>query len=117
MHGRPLEEIPAIFIAAWAIMFAAAVVWLATVAWLFRRLRNNHEAQYESLGSPTLFWNNSLRNQWLLAKFLFGSQWKSLNDPVLATACSIMRAFLCAYLVGFVIFMATVFLGIGTSRR
>jgi hypothetical protein len=89
---------------------------LATVTWLFRRLRNNHRALYESLGSPTLFWNNSPRNNWLLAKFLFGSRWKSLDDPLLATVCSIMRAFLCVYVVGFLIFMAAVVLGFGTSR-
>jgi hypothetical protein len=103
--GTPIDEIPAIFITAWAIMFVMVVVWFAVVTWLFRRLRNDHPATYESIGSPTLFWNNSPRNNWLFAKFLFGAQWKSLDDPALNIACHLMRAFLCVYLVGFVIFL------------
>ncbi|HEV3298548.1 MAG TPA: hypothetical protein VG055_02865 [Planctomycetaceae bacterium] len=105
MHGQPVEDIPAILIAVWAILLVMVLIWFGAVTWLFRRLRNHHQATYESLGSPTLFWNNSPRNNWLFAKFLFGSQWKLLDDPVLNIVCPLMRAFLCVYLVAFLILL------------
>jgi hypothetical protein len=108
MQGRPLEEIPPLFLVAWASLFVLVPIWFGAVTWLFRRLRNEHPRTYEALGSPTLFWNNSARNNWLFAKFLCGSQWKSLDDPVLNIACPLMRAFLFVYLVGFVIFSVAI---------
>jgi hypothetical protein len=105
MHGQPVEEIPALFIAVWAMLLVMVLIWFGAVTWLFRHLRNHHQATYESIGSPTLFWNNSPRNNWLFVKFLFGSRWKSLDDPLLNIACPLMRAFLCVYVVGFVILL------------
>ena len=105
MHGQPVEDIPAILIAVWAILLVMVLIWFGAVTWLFRRLRNHHQATYESLGSPTLFWNNSPRNNWLFAKFLFGSQWKLLDDPILNIVCPLMRVFLCVYLVAFLILL------------
>ena len=66
-----------LFFAGWAVLFVMALIWLMLVHRLFRRLRQHHAPTYESLGSPTLFRNNSPRHNWLFAKFLFGSEWKS----------------------------------------
>jgi hypothetical protein len=116
MQGTPVEDIPAILIVGWASLFVTVLIWFGAVTWLFRRLRNDHPTTYESLGSPTLFWNNSPRNNWLFAKFLFGSQWKSLDDPGLNIACPLMRAFLCVYVVGFLILLVA-FIRLGPRPR
>jgi len=106
MSDKPLDMSEIILFSGWAVLFVMAIVWLGAVAWLFRRLRNYHQPAYESLGSPTLFWNNLPRNQWLFAKFLFSSQWKSLDDPMLIRVCWIMRILLCACTVGVLLVMA-----------
>jgi len=86
-----------------AVLFIMVFIWFALVGWLFHYLRKYHPPTYESIGSPTLFWNNSPRNNWLFLKFLFGSQCQSLNDPRLITVCWFMRVFICVYFVGFIL--------------
>jgi hypothetical protein len=74
---------------AWfAVLFAMVAVWFVLISWLFRRLRDHHASTYEAMGSPSLFWNNSMRNNWLFMKFLFGSQWRELGDPAIANCLS-----------------------------
>jgi len=95
-----------IFFAGFAVLFVMALSWLVSLYWLFRHLRIHHAPTYEALGSPTLFWNNSPCLNWVFLKFLFRSQWKTLNDPLLITVCRIMRVFICAYLLLFLALFA-----------
>jgi hypothetical protein len=89
-------------------MFALAVIWLAAIVWLFRRLRTRHPVTYEAIGSPDLFRNNTLRTNWLFLKFLFGGQWQSLNDASLAIVARGMQVLFVVYFTGFAMFLATV---------
>jgi hypothetical protein len=90
-----------IFSILFAIWAADGAVLLALTFWMFRRLREKHALTYETIGSPTLFWNNSPRNQWLLVKFIFGTQWQELDDSAVARVCRFMRVFLIFYVAGF----------------
>ena len=92
-----------------ATLFAMIAVWFVLCSWLFRRLRERHASTYEAIGSPTLFWNNSIRNGWLSMKFLLGGHWRSLGDSKLATVCSFMRVFFVLYLLLFLGPVALVF--------
>ena len=93
---------------AWVLtLIALAAVWLVLVSWLFRHLRKHHTATYEAMGFPSLFWNNSIRNNWRFLKFLFGSKWRALGDPTVAKACRLIRLFLIAYLSLFLIGLLT----------
>src|SRR5687767_8541606 len=83
-------------------LFGAAVVWLGLVAWTFRRLRVHHLATYEAIGSPSLFWNNSIRTNWLFFQFLFQGQWQTLGDSRLAVVARFMRIFIVVYTIGFI---------------
>ncbi len=82
-------------------LFAAAVVWLGLVLWVFHRLRNRHLATFEAIGSPSLIWNNSMRTNWLFFKFLFGPTWQQLDDRRLAVVLHVMRVYIVMYLVAF----------------
>jgi hypothetical protein len=42
------------------------IVGYATTAQLQRILRERHPAVYDSLGRPTLFWNNSMKNSFMM---------------------------------------------------
>ena len=93
-------------------LFVMVIVWLGLVLWLFHRLRHRHAATYEAIGSPSLFWNNSMRNNWLFLKFLFQGQWQSLGDSQLAIVARFMQIFLVLYLVAFgALFAALMLLG------
>jgi hypothetical protein len=83
-------------------MLAMAVTWLALVFWVFRRLRIRHPATYDAIGSPSLFWNNSIRNNWLFAKFLFQGTWKALGDRQLFVVARVMQFLFIAYFVVFI---------------
>jgi hypothetical protein len=98
---------------AWFVsLFVLAVIGMGLIAWIFHRLRNNHSATYEALGSPSLFWNNSLRNNWLFFKFLFRGQWRDLNDPRLAAVARATQVLFVVYMVGF-LGLVIIFLTVG----
>ena len=62
------------------VLFAAILVWFAFAARLFRLLREEHGEVYESLGSPSLFLNNSVKNNWLSLRFLATGSYRELGD-------------------------------------
>jgi hypothetical protein len=86
-----------------ATLFVLAFVWIGLVLWMFRRLRVQHVETFEAIGSPSLFWNNSPRNNWLFLKFLFQGQWQLLEDRQLAIAARIMQVVFVAYMLGFLV--------------
>lgn len=97
-------------------LFGMAIVWLGLILWTFRRLRVRHAETYESIGSPSLFWNNSVRNNWLFVKFLFQGKWHSLNDPQLAGVARCMQFMFVAYMAGLLgLVAAFLFAGIKTA--
>jgi hypothetical protein len=86
------------------LMLAMVIVWFVLIRRLFNLLRNDHPMAYEKLGSPTLFYNNSIKNNSLFLRFLLRKEFESLNDPTLSNLCRIMRLYLAVYLVLFLIF-------------
>jgi hypothetical protein len=97
-------------IVGFALLMAMVATWFVLISWLFSRLRERHASTYEAMGSPTLFWNYSNRNNWLFMKFLFSSEWRGLNDPAVANVCRFMRIFIIAfYFLFFVGFAAFIF--------
>jgi hypothetical protein len=91
----------AIAISCFVLLFVMTAIWLVLVWWLFRHLREHHAATFEAIGSPSLFWNDSPRNNWLFLRFLFSSQWRALADPAIANAVRFMRRFLIVYVLLF----------------
>ena len=84
------------------VLFTAILVWFALAARLFRLLREDHSEVYESLGSPTLFLNNSIKNNWLSLRFLIAGNFRELGDERVTRLCGFMRIFLVAYFVWFI---------------
>jgi hypothetical protein len=82
-------------------VFAISVIYMASVGYLMRYLKNAHHETWTSLGSPSLILNNSIRNGFLSLRFLFGSKYRTLNDPKLTKLIWGTRAlfFLCLALI------------------
>ncbi len=84
-----------------AVLISMVAVWFFVLGWLFHRLANQHATAYRTIGSPTLFWNNSPRNNWLLLRFLFSARHRQLSDKALTNVTRFARAFLIIYLCAF----------------
>ncbi len=69
------------------------IVGFATSRELYRLLRERHPAIYDSLGRPTLFWNNSIQNGFAVLRFILGGHFKQTNDLELIRLCRFMRLF------------------------
>jgi len=91
-----------------------AVVSYATMAELHRMLRDRHPAVYESLGRPTLFWNNSMKNSFAVLRFILGGHFRETGDPAVIRLCQFIRAFSYTY---WAFFVAVVVLGFVLSAR
>ena len=90
--------LPILFIA----LMTMTVIWLILISWLFRRLRMRHPPVYQGMGAPTVFWNNSMRNNWLFLKFLWSSRTRELGDRQIIKVVHFMRLFFVCYFALFV---------------
>jgi hypothetical protein len=90
------------FAAVWSVaMFPMVFLWLGLCWWVFRRPKTQHSATFRALGSPSLFWNNSLRTGWSFMRFLYRSEWKDLDDPILSRVCQFMSVLFVLYVLLF----------------
>ena len=78
MHRAPF---PASLFCAFA---AVVVLHLAVAGYLLVHLKRTHPVVWVELGSPSLFWNNSIRNNWLSTKFLWSARHRQLQDETLS---------------------------------
>jgi len=63
------------------------VIWALQFSFgglLLRRLKQRHAEIWNELGSPTLFWNNSIRNGFLVSGFIIRRRYARLRDRTLA---------------------------------
>ena len=81
------------------VLFAAILAWFGLASRLIWLLRDSHNDVYESLGSPSLFLNNSIRNNWLGLKFLVTGSYRNIKDNRVTQLCRLMRLFLVVYMV------------------
>src|SRR6266853_7049842 len=85
-------------------------VWFVLTARLYRLLRTRHPDVYDSLGRPTLIFNNNIRNGWLVTQFLLGGHFEGIEDSETLRLCQFMRIFAVCYLtLVIVIFVFGVF--------
>jgi hypothetical protein len=101
---------PLIFLA----MLCCVIVGYATMAQLQRMLRERHPAVYDSLGQPTLFWNNSMKNSFAMLGFILSGRFKETRDPEVIRLCRFIRAFSYSY---WAFFVAIVVAGFVLSAR
>ena len=64
----------------WGIFGVAVILYLACLQSLFSYMKAHHPAEWTQLGSPSLFWNNSFKNNWLFLSFFFRRDYRRLGD-------------------------------------
>ena len=88
-------------------------VWQATVTLLilvhsylcirvFHRLRKDYPEVYESIGSLSLFFNNTIKGNWLFSRFLRAGRYRELGDDELTRLCRLIRIVRAIFIVTFV---------------
>jgi hypothetical protein len=85
------------------VMLIMVLIWFVLIARLFHRLRDRHPVTYENFGSPSLFHNNSIKNNHLFLRFLCKNEFESLNDQSLLRMCRFARIYLGSYMILFFI--------------
>jgi hypothetical protein len=90
-------------IALFCTLFLMALIWFGLILWVFGRLRSRHPLVFESLGSPSLFWHSSPRNNLRFFRFLFSAEPSGLQDEKLARVCILMRYFFFVYTLLFLV--------------
>ncbi len=92
-------------------MAAIVVINFICAIRMYSYLRRIHHAEWVRLGEPSLFLNNSIRNNQRCLRFLLRREYLPIGDPALTALCDTRRVVVIA---GFVVFgmllvMTTVF--------
>lgn len=87
----------------WIVLIAILVSFGVVSQALNTRLKSAHRETWERLGRPELF-ANSFEASISVTKFLFGSQYRLLSDPYVATCVQVLRLLIGALVVSSMMF-------------
>lgn len=90
------------------------VAYLLLIRRLFGRLERDHVVVYASLGSPSLFLNNSIQNNVRVLQWLWRKEFEELGDSTTVASARVVRTLLLALSVNFAVLLF-VFFGLGTA--
>jgi len=78
------------------------------IHWRFlQQLRDRHPATWQSLGQPSLLWNNSMGTRLEIWRFLLRKDYQDLADPQFSRLANLLRV----YKIAFAIVFAAIFVG------
>ena len=86
-----------LYFAMFVVLGFMVFIWFGLCIWVFRRLESQHPQKYVDLGSPSLFLRINIQNDWRFLRFLWKSEYNSLNDPSLSRTCNFMKIFFVVY--------------------
>ena len=89
-----------IFVAVFAALFISVFFWFYLCMMFDRYLEQRHPEKFVELGEPHIIKNNTISNNILFFRFIFGNGWKELSDPKLNRMIKFMKGFMAVYLCG-----------------
>ena len=101
-----------IFAVAFPVLGIMVLIWFIKISKLFSYLRENHPGEYTAIGEPSLFMNNTPKNNILFLRFILGTRPQTIDDPQLALSCTFLKRFFYASLAVFAILTIAVLLPI-----
>lgn len=69
------------------LLICLALVGLLINRYFYKKLKTEYPEIYESLGKPSVFLNNSIKNSLLVNKFILLRKYKNLPDKKFKTFC------------------------------
>lgn len=85
-----------IFFLTVGILFTLAPMYLYRLYSLYKKLKECETEEWNRLGSPTLIMNNSLRNSYLVVKWLLSKEYLNLDDQKIVNEARLCRILLIA---------------------
>lgn len=73
-------------------------IWFVQISKLFKYLDAHHPNEYDAMGKPTLFLNNTPKNNIAFLRFILGSRNTDLDDAHLSKWCHRLKIFFYIYL-------------------
>jgi hypothetical protein len=112
-----MEAAAVVWIALFGFQAVGTILYLALVRRLLVHLETNHAATWRQLGEPSLFLNNTLRNNLLLLRYLWDKEYLSLPDAGSIQQASRVRTLLLVLLTTFgILIIGFVVLGASFSH-
>ncbi|MDE2196124.1 MAG: hypothetical protein KGJ56_02910 [Gammaproteobacteria bacterium] len=97
-----MEELAGLLFGVTWILFGIIVLLnFYFVGSLLKQLKEKYQSVWNSLGSPTLFWNSSPKNQIATIGFVYKGKYKQLNDSAVTQTCK--KIFL-IHIIGYIMF-------------
>lgn len=81
------------------IALGMAIIGLFLIKYILTLLERKHLNTYKELGEPSIFWNNSAKNNFLFYGFLFKRKYLKLNDRLINILCNILLFYFIIYTV------------------
>lgn len=88
-----------------AVLGSLVVIGLLLYNSVLKKLRRDHNGTWESLGSPSLFLNNSLVNSARVLGFVFMRKHRSLKDGTLSSICDFLLVYYLIFSAYFVVYI------------
>ena len=101
-------------VALFSVLVLGVAVYLVSLVRLISQLRQRHPTVYESLGSPSLFMNNSPRNNLLLLGWLYRRDYSDLGDVDTVRSADRVRLLLLAT-IGAMVALLVAYIVFGVS--
>lgn len=97
------------------------IIFIGLMLWLFQYkfflfLKEKYPTLWNELGSPTLFFNKSIKNSIETFKFLKRKEYLKINDPNLTKLSKILFNFYLFYIVSFLFFFIYLFIYIQKNK-
>jgi hypothetical protein len=95
------EIVARIFVALLVVQGVGTLVYVFFTSRMLSSLEAHERSAHEALGSPSLFLNNTPRNNWLVIGWLWRKEFLSLAHPEVVRRAGLVRALLLALAVNF----------------
>lgn len=101
-----------IMIGAILVLSTMFVLGFALQAWMLRLMRKRHGDVWEKLGSPTLFFNASIKRDFVIQRYLKRKEYDLLDDQELSSVCRalviLQRIYMLVFFVSLTLFAVNI---------
>ena len=96
----------------YVVLMISVVIGLSAHHVFLRRLRLDHHETWVSLGSPSLIFNNSIKNGLAVNRFIWKRRYKDLGDPALLGLGDFIFRFAAVHIILFAAFILVFLFGV-----
>ena len=105
------------YLALFVVQAIGTLIYLILISRLFSRLETRCGEVWQSLGRPSLFLNNSIRNNGLVLRWLWSKEFLGLRDREIVRLAGIVRVLFITLLITFAILVAPFLIGAALALR